>query len=173
MFHTGPRQSARSRQPNPSFSRNNARCPFVRSRRRILEGDQGPDRRYHSSDQAGDRVWVLHHRVRQARELLSVGTTLLATMTDFSLGTRTAKYLILDIDTTIMNYENKLRELKTAFLEGVAVQTEITVVRMMNVVQHAGRFKALKLQSDVHGPGIQRKLSSLTTCRMRAALGSS
>ena len=173
MFHPGPRQSARSRRPDHSFSRNNARRLFVRSRRRALEGDQGPHRRYHSSDQAGDGVWVFHHRVRQARKLLSVSITLLATTIDLFLGIRTARYLISNIDTTIMNYENKLRELKTAFLEGVAVQTEITVVRMMNVVQHAGRFKALKLQSDVHGPGIQRKLSSLTTCRMRAALGSS
>ena len=97
---------------------------------------------------------ILHHRVRQEKELLSVTTTLLVTTADSSLGIRTAEYLISDIDTTIANYENKLREIKTAFLEGVAVQTEITVVRMMNVVQHAGRFQALNLQSDVHGPGI-------------------
>ncbi|KAN0081238.1 Quinonprotein alcohol dehydrogenase-like superfamily [Tylopilus felleus] len=48
---------------------------------------------------------------------------------------RTARYTISDIDARITDYENKLRELKTGFLEGVAVQTEIIVVRMMNVVE--------------------------------------
>ena len=38
-----------------------------------------------------------------------------------------------------MGYENKLRELKTAFLEGVALQTGITVVRVMNTMEHIGR----------------------------------
>ncbi|KAN0076754.1 hypothetical protein V8E55_010609 [Tylopilus felleus] len=47
---------------------------------------------------------------------------------------RTAKYTISNIDARITDYENKIHQLKTAFLEGVAVQTEITVVRMMNVV---------------------------------------
>ena len=38
-----------------------------------------------------------------------------------------------------MGYENKLRELKTAFLEDVALQTGITVVRTMNAVRGVGR----------------------------------
>ena len=38
-----------------------------------------------------------------------------------------------------MAYENKLRELKAAFLEDIAVQTGITVVRMVDVVQNIGR----------------------------------
>ena len=85
-------------------------------------------------------MWVLHHRVRQTKELLSVSVTLSATSPHFYLGSRTTKYLISDIDTTITNYESKLRELKSAFLEGVVVQTEITVVRMMNVVKDTGRL---------------------------------
>jgi len=64
--------------------------------------------------------------------------------------------MLSDIDARITDYENKLRELKTAFLEGVAVQTEITVVRIMNMVEHIGRFELLKLRSDVHGPETQR-----------------
>ena len=60
-------------------------------------------------------------------------------VTDFCLGIRTAKYTISNIDARITDYENKIHQLKTAFLEGVAVQTEITVVRMMNVVGAAGR----------------------------------
>ncbi|KAN0094924.1 hypothetical protein V8E55_003211 [Tylopilus felleus] len=48
---------------------------------------------------------------------------------------RTAKYAITDIDTTIAGYENSLRNLKTALLEGVEVRTGVTVVRMMNVVE--------------------------------------
>ncbi|KAN0085996.1 Quinonprotein alcohol dehydrogenase-like superfamily [Tylopilus felleus] len=48
--------------------------------------------------------------------------------------TRTAKYAMADIDQTIAAYENSLRDLKTALLEGVAVQTGMIVVRVMNVV---------------------------------------
>ena len=64
--------------------------------------------------------------------------------------------MISDIDTRITGYENKFRELKTALLEGVAVQTGVTVVRMMNVVERTGRSDFLGLQSDAHGSGIQR-----------------
>ena len=38
-----------------------------------------------------------------------------------------------------MAYEDKLRKLKTTFLEGVALQTEVTVVRMMNALKDVGR----------------------------------
>ncbi|KAF8549975.1 WD40 repeat-like protein, partial [Imleria badia] len=58
---------------------------------------------------------------------------------------RTAKYTISDIDSRITDYENKLQELKTAFLEGVAVQTGITVVRMMNVVNHIDAAESIDL----------------------------
>ncbi|KAF8550279.1 hypothetical protein OG21DRAFT_1419927, partial [Imleria badia] len=51
---------------------------------------------------------------------------------------RTAKYMISDIDKMIIGYEDKFRELKTALLEGIAIQTGVTVVRMMNVVAHSG-----------------------------------
>ncbi|KAF8548063.1 hypothetical protein OG21DRAFT_1607113 [Imleria badia] len=49
---------------------------------------------------------------------------------------RTMKYTISNIDGRITEYENKLQELRTAFLEGVMVHTGITVVRMMNAVEH-------------------------------------
>ena len=39
----------------------------------------------------------------------------------------------------ITGYENKLRELKTAFLDQVTLETGVTVIRMMNVVEHTGR----------------------------------
>ena len=93
------------------------------------------------------RIFVSHHWVQ-------------VTATDFRLGIRTAKYILSDIDATITGYENKLRELKSAFLEGVAVQTEITVVRMMNIVTDIGKCDVLGLQSDVHGLGIQRNPST-------------
>ena len=50
-----------------------------------------------------------------------------------------ADYTFSDINTKITGYEDKLLELKTAFLEGVALQTEVTVVRMMNAVEDVGR----------------------------------
>ncbi|KAN0084526.1 hypothetical protein V8E55_008030 [Tylopilus felleus] len=49
--------------------------------------------------------------------------------------TRTAKYAIAHIDQMIAAYENSFRDLRTALLEGVAVRTGMTVVRMMNVVE--------------------------------------
>lgn len=70
------------------------------------------------------------------------------------------KYTLSDIDTMIMGYENKLRELKAAFLEGATLHTGITVVRMMDVVEHIGMFELLRLRSDVHGPGMQRSRST-------------
>ncbi|KAG6374093.1 hypothetical protein JVT61DRAFT_4736 [Boletus reticuloceps] len=61
----------------------------------------------------------------------------IVTTADFHiLGVRTAKYTISNVNLRITDYETKLRELKTAFLEGVTVQAGITVVRMMNVVEH-------------------------------------
>lgn len=66
------------------------------------------------------------------------------------------KYTVSDIDERIISYKNKLQELKTAFLEGIAVNTGVIVVRMMNVVKDTSRFDILILWSDVHKRGIQR-----------------
>ena len=59
-----------------------------------------------------------------------------------------------------MTYENKLRELKTAFLEGVALRTGITVVRMVDVVQNIGRSEprriVVKMLMYVQRSGIDR-----------------
>ncbi|KAF8549788.1 hypothetical protein OG21DRAFT_545682 [Imleria badia] len=72
---------------------------------------------YHPSDPAGDGVgYFIAEYTKQE---------------DFWI--RTVKYTVSNIDATITVYENKLRELKTSLLEGVAV---ITVVRIMNVVEH-------------------------------------
>ena len=56
------------------------------------------------------------------------------------------KYLISDIDKVISGYESKFKELKTALLEGIAVQTGVTVVHMMNVITHTGTSDMLRLQ---------------------------
>ena len=71
-------------------------------------------------------------------------------------GIRTAKYTLTDIDGRITEYENKLRELKAAFLEGVTLHSGVTVFRMMNVVQNIGRFCLLRMRQDAHRCGIQR-----------------
>jgi hypothetical protein len=71
-------------------------------------------------------------------------------------GIRTAKYALYDIDGKIKDYETNLAELKATFLAGVAVQTGVTVVRMMNIVEHTGRFNPFELWAATHGPGIQR-----------------
>ncbi|KIJ58793.1 hypothetical protein HYDPIDRAFT_101966, partial [Hydnomerulius pinastri MD-312] len=49
--------------------------------------------------------------------------------------TRTMKYTVSDVDARITEYENKILELKNAFLQGVAVHTAVTVFRIMNQVQ--------------------------------------
>jgi hypothetical protein len=62
--------------------------------------------------------------------------------------------MLTGIDERIADYENKLRELKTAFLEGVTLRSGVTVFRMMNPVQNIGRFHLFRLRQDVHGCGI-------------------
>jgi hypothetical protein len=64
------------------------------------------------------------------------------------------KYTLSDIDAKIKDYETKLRELKTAFLDGVAVQTGITVFRMMNTLERMGRSHAFGLCTASNGLGI-------------------
>ncbi|KAF8124297.1 hypothetical protein EV363DRAFT_1540661 [Boletus edulis] len=63
----------------------------------------------------------------------------------------TAKYKMSNIDARITDYEIKLQEFKTALLEGVSVQTEITVIHMMNVVEHV--VKAINLNDMPYVPG--------------------
>ncbi|KAG6374155.1 hypothetical protein JVT61DRAFT_4803 [Boletus reticuloceps] len=64
---------------------------------------------------------------------------------------RTAKYKMFNIDARITDYKIKLQEFKTALLEGVSVQTDITVVRMMNVVEHV--VKAIDLNDMPYALG--------------------
>ena len=61
-----------------------------------------------------------------------------------------AKYIFPDINVRITGYENKLHKLKTNLLEGVALQTGITVVHMMNTVEDISGCNLYSLQSDVH-----------------------
>ena len=68
---------------------------------------------------------------------------------------RTAKYTLTDIDARITVYENKLQELKTAFLQGVTLQSGVTVFRMMNVVQNIGRYHLSRLRQDAHARAMQ------------------
>lgn len=84
---------------------------------------------------------------------------------------RTARYTLSDIDSKINDYEKNFQELKAGFVEGVTVQTGVTMVRMMNVIEPASRSIESTLQSDVHARGTQLSPSSSTTCHMRLALG--
>ncbi|KAG9308973.1 hypothetical protein JVU11DRAFT_11275 [Chiua virens] len=49
---------------------------------------------------------------------------------------RMAKYTISDVDAKLTAYESKFQELKTTLLEGVALETGLTVIRMMNAMEH-------------------------------------
>ncbi|KAG9308623.1 hypothetical protein JVU11DRAFT_11731 [Chiua virens] len=60
-----------------------------------------------------------------------------------SFVTRLAKYTLSDINSKITDYQRRLQELRDAFLRGVGLQTGITVVRMMNVIEHTVEDKDL------------------------------
>ena len=65
-----------------------------------------------------------------------------------------------DTDPKITAYEDKLRELKTAFLQDATLQTEITVFRMVDIVQTTGRCRrcriAVKMLTGGRYSGVDR-----------------
>ncbi|KAG8214191.1 hypothetical protein J3R82DRAFT_10981 [Butyriboletus roseoflavus] len=63
---------------------------------------------------------------------------------------RTAKYAISDIDARFTEYENKFEELRIAFAEGIVLDADVTVFRMMNEVPIIGVFHVLTLWRDPH-----------------------
>ncbi|KAG6377914.1 WD40-repeat-containing domain protein [Boletus reticuloceps] len=65
--------------------------------------------------------------------------------------TRTAKYTFSDVDSKVTDYENKLRDLKAAFLDGITLQSGVTVFRMMNVVQTITKSMDLSDMPYAHG----------------------
>ena len=66
------------------------------------------------------------------------------------VGIRVAKYTVSEIDARIASYENKLQELKTAFLEQVTLRTGVTVVRMMNALEQTGKSYLSDHDRDTH-----------------------
>ena len=65
-----------------------------------------------------------------------------------------------EIDARIAAYVSKLGELKAAFLEDIALQTEITIVRMIDVVQNMSRCEhrriPIQILMDVQCRGIDQ-----------------
>ena len=55
-----------------------------------------------------------------------------------------------DIDATITAYVDNFKKLTDALLQGVAVQTGVTVFCMMNVLTDIGRSDGLRLWLDIH-----------------------
>ncbi|KAG9312578.1 hypothetical protein JVU11DRAFT_6974 [Chiua virens] len=53
-----------------------------------------------------------------------------------SFPTRMVKYAFSNTNAMIVDYQSKLQALRDAFLRGVELQTGITVVRMMSVIEH-------------------------------------
>jgi hypothetical protein len=51
---------------------------------------------------------------------------------------RTVKNLVSDIDNKIRLYEDKFKELKSAFQERTVLQTGITVLRILDNVENIG-----------------------------------
>lgn len=70
------------------------------------------------------------------------------------------KYTIADIGAEINDRETRLQELRTTFLEGVAVQTGVTVVCMMNAVQRTARLFVLPIRPYVAAALMQQNRST-------------
>jgi hypothetical protein len=56
------------------------------------------------------------------------------------LGMRTIKNVMSDVDSKVQGFKDKFAELNAAFQGRSAVQTEITVLRIMDDVQNLGAY---------------------------------
>ena len=65
----------------------------------------------------------------------------------FCPGARTLKHLALDVDTKVIQYEAKFSELKSALQASGVVHTEITVLRVLDVMNSLSLFFPLSCQS--------------------------
>ena len=54
------------------------------------------------------------------------------------------EHIFSDADNKIKQYEGKFKELKLAFQERAVLQTEITVLRILNVVEGQGQHSRLQ-----------------------------
>ncbi|KAF8547698.1 hypothetical protein OG21DRAFT_1424309 [Imleria badia] len=78
---------------------------------------------------------------------------------------RTAKYTISDIDARITDYVNNFRDLKAALMEGTALQTGFTVLRMMNVVEQTAESIDLDDLPYARGARFEREKGCLPGTR--------
>jgi hypothetical protein len=66
---------------------------------------------------------------------------------DFCPGERTGKNLVSDVDSKVKQYEAKFRELKSALQASGVVHTEITVLRILDVMNNLSVCFPLSCQS--------------------------
>jgi hypothetical protein len=59
------------------------------------------------------------------------------------LGIRVLEHILSDADNKIKQYEDKFKELKSAFQERAVLQTEITVLRILDIVDGQGQHTSL------------------------------
>ena len=83
MIPTGAHKPERSRRQDHPLGRSDERRLRLRSRCRALEVNQVADEDNHACHPTGDGVWLLHHRIHQAKELLSVVAAFILSTTDF------------------------------------------------------------------------------------------
>jgi tRNA A37 threonylcarbamoyltransferase TsaD len=82
-------------------------------------------------------------RLRQEQKLLYVIISPLIddhTCTFYFSGLQTMKYTMSDVDSKIKQYEDKFKELGLAFQERAILETEITVLHILDNVENLGGY---------------------------------
>jgi hypothetical protein len=68
---------------------------------------------------------------------------------DFCPGARTLKHLVSDVDGKVIQYEAKFSELKSALQASGVIHTEITVLRILDVMNNLSVCFPLSCQSKL------------------------
>ena len=84
MIYTGTHKPEKSRRTDYSLDSHDEGYIYVRRRRRAVK-DQDASKDHHTSAPAGDGVRLLHRRLHQAKQLLSVVTGLVVFTTDLCI----------------------------------------------------------------------------------------
>jgi hypothetical protein len=64
-------------------------------------------------------------------------------LTDICSGKRTVKNLWLDVDSKVMEYQESFKTLELQLQQHATIHTEITVLRVLSVVDEIGEFSGL------------------------------
>ena len=69
----------------------------------------------------------------------------------------TATHAISDVGARFIEYESKIQELKSAFVESAALRVDVTVFRMMNAIPDNGMCPDIHYNVTLTDPGFQQR----------------